>query len=143
MKTLLITVEYDADTRLLGSTVALNGFIANLPGQTIGGMQADTITLFAGLVMSAADAQCVVASVAKSLAAANVQLAQWAAAAENKGKADLLPTPAPVPAPVPTPAPSPAPAPTPAPDDGGGLVPVEPGTIVDPDLGGDGTAGFM
>lgn len=143
MKTLLITVEYDAATRMLGSTVALNGFIGSLPLQTVGGMQADTITLFAGPVMSAADAQCVIASVAKSLASANVQLAQWAAAEENKGKADLLPTPTPVPAPVPTPAPSPTPAPAPAPDDGGGVVPVEPGTIVDPDLGGDGTAGIL
>ncbi len=91
MKTLLITVNYDADTRLLESTATLNAFVDGLPDQIISGVQADTVTLFAKPVMSATDAQAIVASVAKVLQTANVELAQWAAAAANKDKADLLP----------------------------------------------------
>lgn len=114
MKSLLITVNYDADTRLLSSVVALNGFVDSLPDQTVGGLQTDTTTLFASAVMSATDAQAVNASISKALLAANVQLAQWAAAAANKDKADLLP------APTPTPVPTPTPTPTPDPGDGSG-----------------------
>lgn len=95
MKTMSIAVSYDEATRTLQTNVTLNGFVAELPAQVVSSVQTDTVTLFAGPVMSATDAQSVNASVAKALASANVELAEWKAAADNKDKADLIPTPAP------------------------------------------------
>lgn len=95
MKTLNITVTYDEATRQLQTNATLTGFVAPLPAQVVSGVQTDTVTLFANSVMSATDAQSINASVAKALASANVELAEWKAAEENKDKADLIPPPAP------------------------------------------------
>lgn len=95
MKTLNITVTYDEATRQLQTNATLTGFVAPLPAQVVTGLQADTVTLFAGPVMSATDVQAVNASIARALASANVELAEWKAAEENKDKADLIPPPAP------------------------------------------------
>jgi hypothetical protein len=95
MKTANIVVAYDEATRTLTTNLTLTEFISALPAQVVTAVQTDTVTLFAGPVMSASDAQAVNASVAKALASANVELAEWKAASDNKDKADLIPTPAP------------------------------------------------
>lgn len=93
MKTVVVITGYDEATRQLRSEVELTGFVSGLPDQKVGGVEVETVTMFAGAVMSAADAQMVNASVARALNSANVELAKWKAAAENKDKADLLPAP--------------------------------------------------
>lgn len=92
MKTVVITTGYDDVSRQLRTEARLSGFIPALPDQEIVGVQVDTVTLFAGAVMSQVDAQAVNASATRALAVANVELAQWAAAAANKDKADMLPS---------------------------------------------------
>lgn len=93
MKTVVVMTGYDEATRQLRSEVELTGFIAGLPDEKVNGVQIDTVSLFTGAVMSQADAQAINASVARALSSANGVLAQWKAAAENKDKADMLPSP--------------------------------------------------
>lgn len=91
MKKVAITSTYDEGTRLLTTTVSMDGFIADLPAQVVSGGQVDTLTLFSTDAVQPTDLAALQLSVSRAVVAANVQLNEWLLAKANKDKSDLLP----------------------------------------------------
>ena len=87
-KMLTITTTYDAQTRILQSTVVMGGFVVDLPDQVVTKQEVSTITLFADTLVSPSDNKSLVISAQRALNAANLELSQWAAASANKDKSD-------------------------------------------------------
>ena len=87
-KMLTTTTTYDAQTRILQTTVLMTGFVEDLPDQVITKQEVTTITLFADTLVSPSDNKALVISAQRAMNAANLELSQWAAASANKDKSD-------------------------------------------------------
>lgn len=91
MKKLNITTTYLQETRLLVTTAVAQGFVPNMPDQAVIRQQIDTITLFAGDVISTSDVNFIHASQTKAMLSCCKDVAEWLLAAKMKTRADQLP----------------------------------------------------